>query len=108
MTQLTLDPTLYLDEIALYIKEKYTLDVNASTISRCLKAKGISKKVISHPPLHSIEIYLSSSQLQKQALECNQELRDCWMGCLTNWTASQMLFLDESAVNERSLERWKG
>jgi hypothetical protein len=27
------------------------------------------------------------------------------MGHLTNWTASQMLFLDESVVNERSLER---
>jgi hypothetical protein len=30
------------------------------------------------------------------------------MGRLTNWTASQMLFLDESAVNERTLERRKG
>jgi DDE superfamily endonuclease len=30
------------------------------------------------------------------------------MGCLTKWTARQMLLLDESAVNERSLERRKG
>jgi hypothetical protein len=30
------------------------------------------------------------------------------MGCLTKWTARQMLFLDESVVNERSLERRKG
>ncbi|KAI9868965.1 MAG: hypothetical protein M1813_002788 [Trichoglossum hirsutum] len=57
--QLALDPTLYLDEVAAYIKEKYALDISLSTISRCLKAKGISKKV-----------------LQKQALERNQELRD--------------------------------
>jgi hypothetical protein len=53
MTQLTLDPTLYLDEIVLYIKEKYTLDVNPSTVSRLLKAKGLSKKVIGHLPLCS-------------------------------------------------------
>ncbi|KAI9766236.1 MAG: hypothetical protein M1840_006650 [Geoglossum simile] len=44
--QLTLDPTLYLDEIALYIKKKYTLDVSTATISRCLKAKKFSKKVL--------------------------------------------------------------
>ncbi|KAI9856945.1 MAG: hypothetical protein M1813_008661, partial [Trichoglossum hirsutum] len=43
--QLALDPTLYLDEVAVYIKEKYTLDISLSTISRCLKAKGIFKKV---------------------------------------------------------------
>ena len=108
MTQLTLDPTLYLDEIALYIKEKYALDISITTVSRCLKAKGLSKKVVSRLPLLSIEIYLSSSQMKKRALERNQELRDYWMGRLTNWTASQMLFLDESAINERSLERRKG
>jgi hypothetical protein len=47
VNQLALDPTLYLDEIAAYIKEKYALDVSLSTISRCLKVKGISKKVVS-------------------------------------------------------------
>ncbi|KAI9856258.1 MAG: hypothetical protein M1813_009177 [Trichoglossum hirsutum] len=52
--QLAFDPTLYLDEVAAYIKEKYALDISLSMISRCLKAKGISKKV-----------------LQKQALEHN-------------------------------------
>ena len=58
MTQLTLDPTLYLDEIALYIKEKYALDVNPSTVSRLLKAKGLSKKVVSHlPPRSSTSVF---------------------------------------------------
>ncbi|KAI9855711.1 MAG: hypothetical protein M1813_009673 [Trichoglossum hirsutum] len=57
--QLALDPTLYLDEVAAYIKEKYALDISLSMISHCLKAKGISKKV-----------------LQKRALERNQEVRD--------------------------------
>jgi hypothetical protein len=47
VNQLTLDPTLYLDEIAVYIMERYTLDVSLPTIGRCLKAKGISKKVVS-------------------------------------------------------------
>ncbi|KAI9780325.1 MAG: hypothetical protein M1839_006748, partial [Geoglossum umbratile] len=31
VTQLTLDPTLYLDEVAAYIKEKYALDVSLPT-----------------------------------------------------------------------------
>ena len=50
MMQLTFDPTFYLDKIALYIKEKYALDVNPSTVSRLLKVKGLSKKVVSHLP----------------------------------------------------------
>ena len=49
--QLTLNLMLYLDEITLYIKEKYALDVNPSIVSHLLKAKGLSKKVVSHLPL---------------------------------------------------------
>ena len=30
------------------------------------------------------------------------------MAQLADWSANQMLFLDESAVNERTLDRWKG
>jgi hypothetical protein len=49
MNQLALDSTLYLDEIAAYITEKYAIDVSLSTISRCLRARRISKKVVSLP-----------------------------------------------------------
>ena len=35
-------------------------------------------------------------------------LRDHWRAKLTQWTASQLVFIDESAVNERTMDRKTG
>jgi hypothetical protein len=79
---LTLDPTLYLDEIAAYIMEKYALDVSTPTISRCLKAKGISKKVVS---LH-FYLYLYTDR----HASCKNELSSATKSFETiGWAASR-------------------
>jgi hypothetical protein len=44
--------------------------------------------------------------MQKRAAERNQELRDDWIkNKLTLYTAEQLIFVDESAANERSAHR---
>src|SRR5438552_4144537 len=46
--------------------------------------------------------------MQKHAAERNQILRDEWILKLAGWDASQLLFLDESAANERTMDRKYG
>ena len=60
-------------------------------ISRLFKEHGVNKKVV-----------------QKRAQERNQDLRDAWRVKLLLWRAHQLVFLDESAVNETTLQRRKG
>ena len=46
--------------------------------------------------------------IQKRASERSQELRSAWLHKLSGWNASQLLFLDESAANERTGDRKYG
>ena len=46
--------------------------------------------------------------MQKRAKERCQELREDWMLRLSGWKANQLLFIDESAANERSKDRKYG
>src|SRR5437667_12295819 len=46
--------------------------------------------------------------MQRRAAERNQMLRDEWILKLAGWDASQLLFLDESAANERTMDRKYG
>jgi len=47
-------------------------------------------------------------QAQKCAAEKDEVLRDAWVCKLTEFTAKQLLFLDESAANERTSDRKYG
>ena len=46
--------------------------------------------------------------MQKHAAKRNQILRDERILKLAGWDASQLLFLDESAANERTIDRKYG
>src|SRR5436190_17846898 len=46
--------------------------------------------------------------MQKRTAERNPELRDTWILKLTKYMASQLIFLDESAANERTGDRKYG
>jgi hypothetical protein len=46
--------------------------------------------------------------VQKRAAERNPELRDAWIKTVAKYKASQLLFLDESAANERTGDRKYG
>ena len=51
---------------------------------------------------------MKSKVVQKQAQERNQDLWDAWRVKLLQWRAHQLVFLDESAINEHTLQRCKG
>src|SRR5579859_3866320 len=44
-------------------------------------------------------------QIQCQARERSQILRDDWLVQLSQWKSEQMVFVDESAANERTADR---
>jgi len=46
--------------------------------------------------------------MQVRAAQQNPELRAQWMSKLSGWTADQLIFLDESAANERTGDRKYG
>src|SRR5438552_17360751 len=46
--------------------------------------------------------------MQQRTAECDQELRNAWIGKLATMEAEQLVFLDESAANECSTHRKYG
>jgi hypothetical protein len=96
------EPHSYRDEMVEFILEKFNIEVSLATISRTLKRERISRKKVF--PLFNF----SYSKLQRIAKERSAFLRAEWMQCLGEWQADQLVFLDESAINERSLDRKHG
>jgi hypothetical protein len=46
--------------------------------------------------------------MQIRAAQQNEELRRQWINDMSEWNADQILFLDESAANERTADRKYG
>ena len=46
--------------------------------------------------------------MQIRAAQRNPELRAAWLRKLADWTADQLIFIDESAANERTADRKYG
>jgi hypothetical protein len=84
-------PTAYQDELALFLWDEFGVHTSRMTISRSLKRLRVSRKI-----------------LQREAAQRSQTLRDHWMSRLSGWTADQLVFIDESAANERSADRKYG
>ena len=83
-------PSLYTDEIALYLWDRFDVWVDRSTISRSLKRLDSTRK-----------------QMQTVAAQRDPELRDDWLRRLCGWRADQLIFVDESAAMERTaLRKW--
>ena len=82
---------MYLDEMGIWLYQQYTIHVSDSTISRVLKREKISWKV-----------------LLCLAAERNATLRADWLARLTAWEPEWIMFVDESAANERSADRKRG
>ena len=71
-----------------FIWDEFEIVVDDSTVSRALKCLGWNR-----------------TKITKQAAQRCKALRDDWMICLDGWTAEQLVFLDESAVCERTGKR---
>lgn len=91
LAYLEVKPTAYLDEIAYFLWDEYEVFITQSAISRYLKKLQWSRK-----------------GTQRVAAERNQDLRDNWILELGQWTAEQLVFVDESAANEHTMDRKYG
>ena len=85
------DPTAYLDEMQQFLYDEYELEVSAATISRTLKEAKWSRKAV-----------------QARAAERSEPLRRAWQGIQKQYDSDQLIFLDESASNERTGDRKYG
>jgi transposase len=85
------EPWWYQDELAEFLYEVYDIEVNQSTISRALQRIEITRK-----------------RLKVIAIQRNGELRAHWQYHLQDFTASQLVFIDESGSDERSGDRMYG
>ena len=85
-------PQAYLEEIRVWLEDEFALVVSIATISRELKTMRWSRKVAS-----------------KKAAEQSEPLRRVFQArCQQNYSAEQIVAVDESACNERTGDRKYG
>ena len=85
------DPTLYLDEVADFLYMEFGIQLEKSQVSRLWKNAGVSHK-----------------KLSVQACQRNEVLISAFTFKMTQWDARQLIFVDESAYNERTGDRRYG
>jgi len=74
-----------------FLFDEFDMLTSPSTIRRVLQTARWSRKAIS-----------------KRAAERSGPLRTTWQGRQKEWFADQLVFLDESAANERTGDRKQG
>jgi transposase len=82
------DLTLYQDEIADYIHLEFDIQLSQSAVLKLLK-----------------KLKQTLKQVQVTAKQCDEELQRAWRRKRIGWHAEQLVFLDESASNERTADR---
>ena len=81
----------YLDEVAVFLAEEFSVTVHLSTVSRVLKRLRITAKKVS-----------------REAQARDEELRMFWLGEVARHPYDYFVFVDESASNERTADRKRG
>lgn len=84
-------PSLYLDELQSALLAERGVDASLATVSRVLVAAAFSRKSIA-----------------REALERNEALRAAWQARWGIYDASAFLWIDESGVDDRTVERLAG
>lgn len=77
-------PTLYLDEMVIFLCDEFALQATKSSISRALKSKGWSKKTA-----------------RVKARERNLDLRDEYHNFISDFKSYQFVYVDESGCDKR-------
>ncbi|KAK9388817.1 hypothetical protein V1515DRAFT_596116 [Lipomyces mesembrius] len=88
-----------------FIYDQFGVVVSASSISRTLKKNSWAKKKVRSSSTSNIPIIIG---LGEKTAERSQALRDDWLLRLSDWTAEQLMFVDESAANEKTGDRKYG
>ncbi|KAK9369905.1 hypothetical protein V1509DRAFT_638078 [Lipomyces kononenkoae] len=84
-------PSVDLEEMRSFLYDQSGVIVSASSISRTIK-----------------KIHWTKKKIRKNAAERSQALRDDWLLRLSDWTAEQLMFVDDSAANEKTGDRKYG
>ncbi len=84
-------PTAYIDEVAAFVNEEYDIQTSRETIRKAMKNAHLTRKTISRIPT-----------------ERDETLRRRWAIELCTMSAEQLVFVDESAANERTMNRRMG
>jgi transposase len=84
-------PWLYQDEIAEFLLEAFGVTIDRLTISKLLRHINITRK-----------------KLAITAIQRNEELRTQWRDDLQQFTANQIVYIDESGSNRRNGDRIMG
>jgi transposase len=85
------DPTAYQDEIQEFLLDEYGIEVSRQTVGRVMKKKKLTHK-----------------RVERIRPEQDQELRSLWVSKLVEYSAEQLIFVDESGANERTADRKYG
>lgn len=88
---LAAQPTLFIDEIRDRLEAARGTSVSLLTLSRTITPQGLSHKKVS-----------------RKALERNDLLRASWQVHMGKYGSNQLVFLDESAVDDHSSQRRYG
>jgi len=98
-------PSAYLQEYAIVLEEIFGVKLSVGLISQIFVKHGVNRRKVFSLSLLSA---ITDFQLQKEAKECNQLLRDNWFHLIGNWHAIQLVFIDESGINSELGERKYG
>ena len=74
-----------------FLYDEFDVQVSITTVHSTLKRARWSRKAV-----------------KARAVERSTTLRNAWIGIQKSWTADQLIFLDESAANERTGDRKYG
>ena len=77
-------PSLYLDEMAVFLWDEFLVLVTTSSIRRALIAEGWSKKTA-----------------RRQAREQNADLRECYLHNISDFRSYHLVYVDESGCDKR-------
>lgn len=77
-------PTLYLDEMAIFLWDEFAIQATKSSISRALTSKGWSKKTA-----------------RVKARERNLDLRDEYLHSISDFQSYHLVYVDESGCDKR-------
>ena len=85
-------PELYLDEIQEWLAVAHDVGISTSALHENLEDAGISYKL-----------------LRKAAAECDEDARQHFRNhAKLHWTANQLIFVDETSKDERTIYRHYG
>jgi hypothetical protein len=91
LAYLTDRPTAYLDDVVLAVYDQFDVELSRWSILRLLQRHRWSRKVA-----------------KRRALEANGILRSMFMTKVSRYSMDRLVFLDESASNERTGYRKRG